>query len=149
MRIFNQDKTVELTEYDLEKGYLKNDVIEREMPERRAVAEKYHYETVKQYSNGGKDVKKVIDVEGRPHVPAHTETEEIQVYIPYTEKELEQMSARREIDGLKIRLRETDYRAIKFAEGVISAEQYAPNKAQRQAWRERIGELETIIGGAV
>ena len=38
----------------------------------------------------------------------------------------------------------TDYRAIKYAEGVLSDEEYAPDKAQRQAWRERIGELEKM-----
>lgn len=149
MRVFDKTKTVELTEYDLTKGYLKTDVIETEMPEQVATEEQYHYEVVKVYANGGKDVKKVIDVEGKPYIPAHVEKEEIQVYITYTGKELEQMSAQREIAELETRLRETDYRAIKFAEGVISAEQYAPDKAQRQAWRERIGELEIILGGAV
>ena len=149
MRIFNQDKTVELTEYDLEKGYLKSDFIEYAVAEQSATAEQYHYETVKEYKNGGKDVKKVIDVPGKPYIPAHVEKEEIQVYIPYTEKELEQASAKREICELKALLSQTDYKAIKFAEGMISAEQYAPDKAQRQAWRERIGELEAVIGGQV
>lgn len=149
MRIFDETKTVELTEYDLTKGYLKTDVIETEIPEQIATEEQYHYEVVKAYANGGKDVKKVVDVEGRPRVPAHIATEEIKIYVPYTEKELERISAQREIGELKALLSQTDYRAIKFAEGVISAEQYAPDKAQRQTWRERIGELEMIIGGGV
>lgn len=43
---------------------------------------------------------------------------------------------------LKRRLANTDYKAIKFAEGLISVEDYAPIKAQRQAWRDQINALE-------
>lgn len=46
------------------------------------------------------------------------------------------------IDVLKQHLFDTDYQAIKYAEGQISAEDYASIKAQRQAWREEINELE-------
>ena len=46
------------------------------------------------------------------------------------------------IDELKQLLNGTDYQAIKFAEGLISAEDYAPIKSQRQAWRDEINELE-------
>lgn len=88
MRVFDETKTNELTECDFEKGYLKADVLEKEIPEQKAVNEVFHYETIKEYDNGGKDLKKVIDVEGKPYIPAHTETEEIQVYIPYTEAEI-------------------------------------------------------------
>ena len=66
MRIFNEDKTVELNEYDERKGYLKHDVIKTDIPEQLAVEEKWHYEVIREYPNGGKDVKKVIDVEGKP-----------------------------------------------------------------------------------
>ena len=142
MRIFDESKTVELTEYDLEKGYLKDDAIETEIPEQSAVEEVFHYETVREYSNGGKDVKKVIDVEGKPYVPAHVKREEIQIYVSYTERELEIMSANSEIRELKQKLNETDYKAIKYAEGVLSEDEYSETKAQRQAWRDRINELE-------
>lgn len=145
MRIFDETKTIELTDYDLEKGYLREDVLETEIPEQLAVEEKYHYETIREYPNGGKDVEKVIDVEGKPYIPAHTERENIQVYIPYTEAELKKMVAEREIKDLKVKLGATDYQAIKFAEGVMTTDEYAPTKAQRQAWRERINELEAKI----
>ena len=142
MRIFDETKTNELTEYDLSKGYLIADVLETEIPEQQAVEKKWHYEVIKEYPNGGKDIKKVIDVEGKPYIAAHIETEEIKVYVPYTEKELERMSANREIAELKAKLQKTDYQAIKYAEGVMSAEEYAETKAQRQEWRKRINELE-------
>lgn len=61
-----------------------------------------------------------------------------------TEEELAQQQREAEIWSLKEQLRESDYKAIKFAEGWISAEDYAPIKAQRQEWRERINELETL-----
>jgi hypothetical protein len=43
---------------------------------------------------------------------------------------------------LKAALSATDYKAIKYAEGLISAEEYAPTKAERQALREQINALE-------
>ena len=52
------------------------------------------------------------------------------------------IAANKEIAALKSKLSETDYRAIKYAEGLISEEEYANVKVQRQAWRDRINELE-------
>ena len=43
---------------------------------------------------------------------------------------------------LKQQLADTDYKAIKYAEGWISEEDYAPIKAQRQALRDKINEYE-------
>ena len=40
------------------------------------------------YSNGGKDVRKVIDQPGRPAKPAWTEQVPIQRYVRYTADEL-------------------------------------------------------------
>lgn len=89
MKVYNEDKTQILTKYDLNKGYLKQDTIIRHIPEVVAVEEQSHYEVIAEYPNGGKDVEKIIDVKAVEGVPAHDETEEIQVYIPYTEEELE------------------------------------------------------------
>lgn len=49
------------------------------------------------------------------------------------------------ISDLKKALFETDYQAIKYSEGLISDEDYAPIKAQRQAWRDEINELEKLV----
>ena len=43
-------------------------------------------------------------------------------------------------------LPELDYQAIKYAEGVITDDDYAPIKAQRQAWRDEINALEAELG---
>lgn len=39
-------------------------------------------------------------------------------------------------------LKESDYKAIKYAEGVLSEEEYLPVKAQREQWRAEINALE-------
>ena len=52
------------------------------------------------------------------------------------------MSKESQIEILKLKLAKTDYKAIKYAEGLISEEDYAPIKAQRQAWRAEINQLE-------
>lgn len=49
------------------------------------------------------------------------------------------------IGGLKSNLRATDYKAIKYAEGELSAEEYAETREQRRAWRAEINALEEEI----
>lgn len=92
MRIFNETKTKELDESKLnfEAGYFKADTL---LIAHHAAVEKQeevsHYETVAEYPNGGKDVKKVIDTPATEAKEAWDEYEDIQVYIPYTEEEIE------------------------------------------------------------
>ena len=57
-------------------------------------------------------------------------------------EDLRKEQATKRIAELKSLLRDTDYQAIKYAEGLISEEDYAPIKIQRQAWRDEINELE-------
>lgn len=47
-----------------------------------------------------------------------------------------------QINALKGNLRKTDYQAIKYAEGELSAYEYAETKSQRAAWRAEINRLE-------
>lgn len=91
MRVFNQNKTRELTEYDLSKGYLKDDIITIHYNEVQEVQEVGHYETIAEYSNGGKDVKWVVDVKGVEYQPARDEIENVLVYIPFTQSELTEL----------------------------------------------------------
>ena len=53
----------------------------------------------------------------------------------------EEEKAQIRIEELKSLLAKTDYQAIKFAEGEISAEEYEPMRLQRKAWREEIRNL--------
>ena len=53
-----------------------------------------------------------------------------------------EVSVETQINELKEKLRETDYQAIKYAEGLITKTNYLAIKNQRQEWRNKINELE-------
>ena len=53
----------------------------------------------------------------------------------------------KQIEELKEQLAQSDYQAIKFAEGYFTEEEYAPIKAQRQALRDQINALEAELNG--
>jgi hypothetical protein len=57
--------------------------------------------------------------------------------------EYEQIQA--EIRALKSLLVDTDYVGIKVGEGSATHEEYAEVLANRQAWRDRINELEAML----
>ncbi len=94
MRVFDQTKMNELTNYDLEKGYLKNDklfITHHEATEGTDGVTRY--EVMGEYPNGGRDLKLVTVVEPVPPQKAYDEYEDIKLYIPYTEEELAQRKA--------------------------------------------------------
>ena len=136
MKVYNQAKTQILETYDLSKGYLKEDTITIHYEEVKAVEEQGHYETIAEYKNGGKDVKWVVDVEGVEYQAARDEEEPIQVYIEYTESELKRLENIKRIAKLKALLAASDYKAIKYAEGLITETEYAETKALRQSYRD-------------
>ena len=73
---------------DLTLGYLTADTEEITHPAAEGVEEQWHWETVTEYPNGGRDVQKIID---RPGVQAQEEWVEqvpIRKYICYTAEEL-------------------------------------------------------------
>ena len=55
-----------------------------------------------------------------------------------TQEMIDRENAIQEITQLKKQLSDTDYKAIKFAEGQLTEEEYAPDKEQRAYWRQRI-----------
>ena len=75
-------------------------------------------------------------------------------YQEITEQEYNQLSQERmppsyrinptisRINQLKSLLQQSDYQAIKYAEGWLTEQEYAPIKAQRQAYRDEINQLE-------
>ena len=139
MKVYNIEKTEILENYDLEKGYLKADFIE--IPEVEGVEEQGHYETIKEYPNGGKDVKWVVEVEGVEYQPAHQE--EIYVYIPYTKQELDRFDKQNELNEVLTKLQETDYISNKLIEAIDDEElkqlrqRYIKEISQRRVWRAR------------
>lgn len=64
-------------------------------------------------------------------------------YVPPVPTERDKALA--EINDCKSQLFESDYKAIKFAEGELSATDYEPIRLQRRALRQRINELEKLI----
>ena len=62
-----------------------------------------------------------------------------------TEQDLLKDQYRLEITQLKKQLSDTDYKAIKYAEGQISEGEYASVRAERQGYRNRINELEALL----
>ena len=90
MRVFDETKTIELKEYDLNKGYLKDEkllIAHHEAVE--AVEEQGHYETIAEYPNGGKDVEWVVDIQAVEAKEAYDEYEDILIYVQYNAEELE------------------------------------------------------------
>ena len=77
MEIYNEN--MELIENpDLSLGYLKDSMRTVHHDAVDGVEEQFHYKTIVEYENGGKDVEKVIDVPGIEAHPAWDEEISIQ-----------------------------------------------------------------------
>lgn len=74
---------------DFDLGYLIDDIEIIHHDKVDEVKEKYHYETIAEYPNGGKDVKKIVDVEAVEAKEPWDEKVNVQKYIKYTKEELE------------------------------------------------------------
>ena len=92
---------------DLTLGYLTTSTEEITHPAVEGVEEQWHWETVTEYPNGGKDVQKIIDVPGVPAQAAWTEQVPVQRYIRYTEEELAAREKERQQAEEAARLPET------------------------------------------
>ena len=87
MKILDETGTV-VENPDLTLGYLTDDTEEITPPAVEGVEEQWHWETVTEYPNGGRDVQKIVD---RPGIQAQEEWVEqvpIQRYIRYTAEDL-------------------------------------------------------------
>lgn len=92
---------------DLTLGYLTTSTEEITHPTVEGVEEQWHWETVTEYPNGGKDVQKVVD---RPGIQAQEEWVEqvpIQKYVRYTAEELAAQEKERQKQEAKDKLPET------------------------------------------
>ena len=137
MRIFNQQNE-EIQSYDDTLGYLVDDrILIKHHDAIEEVKEQGHYEVVRLYPNGGKDIKWVVDVEEVKAKDAYDEYEDILRYIPYPEEYLIQTK----IDSLKQKLADTDYMILKIVEGTSTLAECADIIAKRRAWRKEINDL--------
>lgn len=115
--------------------------------ETKVIKEAYSQEEVYFNKVLGVDEVKVVDypaitktyltcdivVKNRPHV-----SEKVKAQM------IAKQNAIKEIAELKQKLSDTDYQAIKYAEGWITEEDYAPIKAERQEWRNEINRLQSL-----
>lgn len=69
-------------------------------------------------------------------------------YEQQLQRQAEIDEVQRKISEIKAKLSQTDYQAIKYAEGFISETDYAPMKALRQAYRDEINRLEAELASA-
>lgn len=109
MRIIDSNG-VEIANPDLTLGYLKPETQTVRHDAVEAVAEVSHYETIAEYPNGGKDVRKVVDVPGVTAKDAYDEEVEVQRYILYTADELAEQAAAREKAEQQAKLPNTETR---------------------------------------
>ena len=107
MEIYNEN--MELIENpDLSLGYLKPSTRTEHHEAVPGVKEQWHYETIAEYPNGGKDIKQVIDVPGVEAKEAWDEEIPIQIYIPYTQEELDRMEEERNKPTQEERIRQLE-----------------------------------------
>lgn len=90
MRILDQkNNEMKPESVDFAQGHLVEEKIVKEHHEaQERVAPKFHFETEREYPNGGKDVRKVIDDPGQPAKDAWDEYEDILRYTPWTSDEI-------------------------------------------------------------
>lgn len=92
----------------------------------------------------------VLTIDGRQ---VHNPTEAMYLaqgytkVVPHTptEEEIAEQAKQQRIAELKMLLADSDYKAIKYAEGWLTGDEYAATKAQRQAWRDEINQLESDV----
>lgn len=133
-----------LDDLDLDVGFLKEErILIAKHKAIEARDEEGHYEIIKEYPNGGADVKWVVDTPAIEAKEAYDEYETILRYTLFAEKDLDQ----RKILELKQKLSETDYCIIKIMEGSSTAEEYSDVISERKKWRQMINELENKTYG--
>ena len=90
--IYNEN--MELIESpDLTLGWLEDSSRVEHHEAVEGVKEQGHYDVVRQYPNGGKDVEWIVDVAGVEAQEAWDEEIPIQIYHPYTQEQLDAIEA--------------------------------------------------------
>lgn len=91
MRIFDETKTKEILESEIDNSKYKLEqttIFKKHHEAIKEVQEQSHYETIAEYPNGGKDVRKVIDVKYVAPKDAWDEYEDILYLVPLTDDEI-------------------------------------------------------------
>ena len=117
MEIYN-DRMELIEKPELLLGYLRPGTRTEHHAAVQGMAEQWHYETVAEYPNGGKDIRRVVDVPGVEAREAWDEEIAIQIYTPYTQEELDRMEAERNKPTTEERLAALDEENRKLKEAL-------------------------------
>lgn len=95
MNVFDENG-MPLDSWDPSRGWLEavTRTVRREAVE--GTPEQGHFETLREYPNGGRDVRWVVDVPGIPGQEAREEEVTLLIYHPYPEGELEDQEIARD-----------------------------------------------------
>lgn len=121
MEIYNE-RMERIEKPDLSLGYLAPSTRSVHHEAVEGVQEVWHHETIREYPNGGKDVRRVIDVPGVEAQEAWDEEIPIQIYHPYTPEELEAIEAERNKPTYDERLAAMEEQIDMLLSGVLSDE---------------------------
>ena len=119
MEIYNQNME-RIENPDLSLGRLTPSTRTEHHPAVEGVQEQWHYEVVEEYPNGGKDIQKFIDVPGVQAQEAWDEEIPIQIYIPYTQEELDRMEEERNKPTAEERITALEEALTAIGEGIAS-----------------------------
>lgn len=101
MRILDENN-VEIRNPDENLGYLTEErLLAAHHDAVEAVPSRWHYEVERVYPNGGRDLKRVVDVPGVKAQPEWDEFEDILRYIRYTPEELAARNAPSQLDYIE------------------------------------------------
>lgn len=149
MKIYNETKTEIIENPNLELGELIDDTLTTHIPYSPKRERRVHEEVLAEYPNGGEETIEVVDEEEREEILEHDETEEIKVYIPYTEERLAKIKRTRELESelytLKTWLSEHDYIGTKIATGRATVDEYKDEIAEMTVKADRINEIEAEL----
>ena len=107
MKVYNETKTEIIEEPNLDLGHLEPSTLTIHHEAVPYIERVVHYEVIREYPSGGRDMAEIVDVEGQEEKEAYDEAEDILVYIPYTEEELldirkDEIRSRRETECFSI-----------------------------------------------
>lgn len=113
IEVYNEEMEL-IEEFDLELGRLQPSTRTAHHDAVEGVEEEFHWETIAEYPNGGKDVEKVIDVEGVEAKDAWDETIPIYIYILYTEEELAEIEAEKNKPTIDQRVTDIEQQLLSY-----------------------------------
>ena len=107
MEIYSE-KMERMENPDLSAGWLEEQVHTVHHAAVKGVREVWHYEVTARYENGGRDVRRVVDVPGVEAREAWTEEIPIEIYVPYTPEELKAMEEEKNRPSVEERLEQME-----------------------------------------